>query len=79
MCRLATSFHIGGASPLKCMKRGSWVFPIVAVEHVGLNALLFALADFGTRVIGAVSGEAAEAQPEASLQWLLDEQQPHAT
>lgn len=42
-------------------------------ERGAVNALMFALADFGVRVVGAVSGEGAEAQLEASLLSLLDE------
>lgn len=48
----------------------------VAEVKGAVNALLFALADFGVRVIGAVSGEAAEARLEASLLSLLDQELP---
>lgn len=48
---------------------------VTAEEELGaVTALVFALTDFGVRVVGAVSGEGAEAQLEASLLSLLDEE-----
>lgn len=42
-------------------------------ERGAVNALMFALADFGVRVVSAVSGDKAQEQLEASLLSLLDE------
>lgn len=42
-------------------------------ERGAVNALMFALTDFCVRVVGAVSGDSAQEQLEASLLSLLDE------
>lgn len=42
-------------------------------ERGAVNALIFALADFGVRVVSAVSGDRAQEQLEAALLSLLDE------
>lgn len=41
-------------------------------ERGAVNALIFALADFGVRVVTAVSGDGAEAELETALLSLLD-------